>query len=175
MTTHGAFRKGTEEYRKASSVVRGEHMCPECCADVVVRRNKQCFYWTHRAPTECLYYAPEPECPQELVRNHLIRAIAKEYRAGNYTPRVEIKSSSLPYEGPCDSDEFLRGHGIPSVVYESTDAVVFNYTHGAFVFDVAVVGADGRLKTATCLYDVSDEGRNVPSDLEWIEYSSANL
>jgi hypothetical protein len=125
-----------------------------------------------------MYYAPEPECPQEFVRNHLIRVITKEYRRGNYAPRVEIKSSSLPHEDGHFSDDLLRAHAIPNVTRDPGDEVVLNYAHGSFVFDVAVLGANGTLKTATKIYDACSEPRDsseLPSDLEWIEYSSANL
>ena len=177
-SAHGAYRKGTDEYRMPSAVVRGEHVCPECGQGVLVRRNTSAFAWAHRSPSECLYYAPESECPDEFERNHVIRVITKQYRAGEYVPSVPVESSSLPCDASAETEEVLREHQIPNTTADPTDKIVFNYKHNdsSFVFDVAVVSADGEFKTGTKIYpDASDTPRDVPGDLEWVGYSSASL
>jgi predicted RNA-binding Zn-ribbon protein involved in translation (DUF1610 family) len=175
MNIHGAFRKGTEEYRLPSAVVRGEHTCPECGELVIVRRNKNGFTWAHRSQNDCLYYAPAGECLDIYERNHLLRAITKEYLSGNYVPRVSVRTSSLPIDGMSDPNEILDAHGLSTLTADPTDRIVFNYEHDGFVFDIAVVDVNGEVKTATNIYNDSSTPRDIPQSHEWIEYSSANL
>ncbi len=172
----GAFRKDTQDYILPTSVTRGAHTCPVCLQDVILRTRmidgKRVYGFDHKGDSVCTYYSLEP--PPAHEKTHVIHVLRRNFLRGNYVLGYEPVSNSMGAE--CDSTEsFIELAGVEKFEADpATDRFLTDYVRDdGFVFDVAILGADGSLRAAFKMYDTfgPEDARTCPDDLVWVEHS----